>query len=190
MRVRLAIALLMLLAGGMPAAAASAAKSAHDFTFTAIEGGPLPLSDYRGKVVLVVNTASFCGFTRQYDGLQAVWERYRDRGFVVLGVPSNDFGNQEPGTEDEIKRFCEVNFNIDFPMTSKVPVKGDDAHPFYKWAAGEVGSSGTPRWNFHKYLIGPEGELVNWFSTRTEPTSREVADAIEAQLARAEASGG
>ncbi len=190
MRATLVMAMLILISGGVPAAAAGAAKSAHDFTFTAIEGGPLPLSDFRGKVVLVVNTASFCGFTPQYEDLQAVWERYRDRGLVVLGVPSNDFGNQEPGTEDEIKRFCEVNFNIDFPMTSKVAVKGEDAHPFYKWAAAEVGAAGAPRWNFHKYLVGPEGELVTWFSTRTEPTSAEVAAAIEAQLARVVASGG
>ncbi|UCH75144.1 MAG: glutathione peroxidase [Rhodospirillales bacterium] len=190
MRMRAIMILLGLVAAAAPASAEGAGKSAHDFTFTAIEGGPLPLSDFRGKVVMVVNTASFCGFTRQYDGLQAVWERYRDRGLIVLGVPSNDFGNQEPGTEDEIKRFCEVNFNIDFPMTSKVPVKGADAHPFYMWAAGEVGDAGTPRWNFHKYLIGPEGELVAWFSTRTEPTSREVAVAIEAQLARIERAGG
>ena len=171
-------------------AAAETKMSAYDFEFIAIEGDPLPFSNFRGKVVLVVNTASFCGFTRQYADLQSVWERYRDRGLVVLGVPSNDFGNQEPGTEDEIKTFCEVNFDIDFPMTTKVRVSGDGTHPFYKWAAGQVGPAGTPRWNFHKYLIGPEGDLVDWFSTPTAPTSDKVSSAIEAQLSRAGPAGG
>jgi len=186
---RLLMTLPVLLAGGI-AAGEEPSQSAHDFTFTAIEGGPLPLSSFEGKVVLVVNTASLCGFTPQYADLQAIWERYRGRGFVVLGVPSNDFGNQEPGTEDEIKTFCEVNFDIGFPMTSKVRVTGEDAHPFYKWAAGQVGPAGTPRWNFHKYLIGPEGELVGWFSTPTAPTSDKVSGAIEAQLSRAGPAGG
>lgn len=189
MRKRLFV-ILIAVAAGSPPAAAETARSAHAFAFTAIEGGPLPLSDFRGKVVLVVNTASFCGFTPQYEGLQALWERYRDRGLVVLGVPSNDFGAQEPGTEKEIKTFCEVNYNIDFPMTAKVEVRGENAHPFYKWAAGRVGSAGIPKWNFHKYLIGPAGDLAAWFPTRTEPTSREVAAAIEAQLARVTRPGG
>ena len=119
----------------------------------------------------MVNTASRCGFTKQYADLQDLWERFQECGLVVLGVPSNDFGSQEPGSEREIKTFCEVNFNVDFPMTSKVQVKGDDAHPFYRWAGGEVGALGKPRWNFHKYLIGPDGRLVEWFSTPTKPTS-------------------
>ena len=170
------------------AAAAETGKSAYDFTFTSIEGQPLPLSHFEGKVVLVVNTASRCGFTPQYSDLQSVWQRYRERGLVVLGVPSNDFGSQEPGSESEIKTFCEVNFDIDFPMTAKVHVKGEGAHPFYKWAAGEAGAAGKPRWNFHKYLLGPDGELVEWFSTPTAPTSDKVTKAIEAQLSRAEAS--
>jgi glutathione peroxidase len=189
MLARLIMTLPILLAGDT-ADAAEAVESAHDFAFTAIEGGPLPLSSFEGNVVLVVNTASLCGFTPQYADLQKIWERYRERGFVVLGVPSNDFGSQEPGTEDEIKMFCEVNFDIDFPMTSKVRVTGEDAHPFYKWAAGQVGPAGTPRWNFHKYLIGPEGDLVTWFSTPTVPTSGKVSGAIEAQLSRANPPGG
>lgn len=186
---RLLMVLLSLFAGGA-AAAAETMRSAHDFAFTSIEGQPLPLTDYRGKVVLVVNTASQCGFTHQYADLQAVWVRYRDQGLVVLGVPSNDFGSQEPGTEDEIKTFCEVNFDVDFPMTAKVRVTGNEAHPFYKWAAGEVGVVGVPRWNFHKYLIGPDGLLVDWFSTPTSPTSGKVTRAIEAQLAQAESAQG
>jgi glutathione peroxidase len=176
-------ALMALFAG--PAAAAEPAASAHDFSFTAIEGGELPLAQYRGKVVLLVNTASQCGFTPQYAGLQEVWERYRERGLVVLGVPSNDFGGQEPGSEAEIKQFCEVNFNVDFPLTAKESVVGDAAHPFYRWAAETLGFVAKPRWNFHKYLIGPEGELVDWFATTTAPTAPKVTEAIEAQLAKA-----
>lgn len=170
---------------GGPAAMADPARTAHDFNFTSIEGAPLPLGDFKGKVVLLVNTASRCGFTPQYAGLQALWERYRDRGLVVLGVPSNDFGGQEPGSEAEIKQFCEVNFNVDFPLTSKERVVGQAAHPFYRWAAGQLGFGAKPRWNFHKYLIGPEGKLVDWFTTTTGPTAPRVIRAIEAQLAKA-----
>lgn len=166
-------------------AAADSPKTAHDFEFTSIEGEPLPLSRFKGKAVLVVNTASLCGFTHQYGDLQQTWERYRDRGLVVLGVPSNDFGGQEPGTAAEIKKFCEINFDVDFPMTTKVRVKGAKAHPFYRWSAQTLGSDATPRWNFHKYLIGPDGRLVDWFSTQTKPTSAKVTKAIEAQLASA-----
>ena len=157
-------------------------RSAHDFAFTAIEGHPLPLAAYRGKAVLLVNTASQCGFTHQYETLQRVWERYRERGLVVLGVPSNDFGGQEPGSEKEIKQFCEVTFGLDFPLTTKQRVKGEQAHPFYRWAAGELGEAATPRWNFHKYLIAPDGRLVDWFSTPTPPNSERVRRAIEAHL--------
>lgn len=182
----LVFSLLALFAG--PAAAGSA-QSAHDFSFTAIEGGDLPLAQYKGKVVLLVNTASLCGFTPQYDDLQAVWERYRERGLVVLGVPSNDFGGQEPGSEAEIKEFCEVNFSIDFPLTGKEHVVGDAAHPFYRWAAEQLGFAAKPRWNFHKYLIGPDGQIADWFSTVTKPTAPKVTEAIEAQLAKAAAAG-
>jgi glutathione peroxidase len=157
-------------------------KAAYSFVFTSIEGNPLPLKNFNGKAVLIVNTASRCGFTRQYNDLQAVWERYRDRGLVVLGVPSNDFGSQEPGSETEIKKFCEVNFNVDFPMTSKVSVKGKNAHPFYQWAAQQLGLTTRPLWNFHKYLIAPDGELVEWFSTPTSSVSNRVLRAIEAHL--------
>lgn len=157
--------------------------SAHDFEFVAIEGDRLPLSKFAGRPVLVVNTASQCGFTNQYAGLAEIWAKYRDRGLVVLATPSNDFGGQEPGSEAEIKEFCEVNYGIDFPMTGKVRVKGTDAHPFYKWAAAQFGPLAKPRWNFHKYLISPDGELVKWFSTVTPPTADKVVRAIEAQLA-------
>lgn len=174
------VALLFMAAPAM----AESPGTAYDFTFTSIEGEPLPLSGYRGKVVLLVNTASRCGFTPQYADLQEVWSRYRDRGLVVLGVPSNDFGGQEPGSEAQIKEFCEVNFAVDFPLTSKEQVKGAGAHPFYLWAVTELGREAAPRWNFHKYLIGPDGQLAGWFATRTKPTDSEVIDAVEAQLAK------
>jgi len=160
----------------------ASAANAHDFAFRAIEGGTLPLASYRGRPVLVVNTASQCGFTKQYAGLQELWKRYRERGLVVMGVPSNDFGGQEPGSEAEIKKFCTVNFDVDFPLTDKETVKGEGAHPFYKWAAAELGTVAVPRWNFHKYLIGPDGKLVDWFSTPTDPLAPRVTAAIEALL--------
>ncbi|MBI1205656.1 MAG: glutathione peroxidase [Azospirillum sp.] len=156
--------------------------SAHDFAFTAIDGQPLPLAGFAGKPVLVVNTASLCGFTPQYRGLQTLWQTYRGRGLVVLGVPSNDFGGQEPGDADQIKSFCELNYRIDFPMTEKVRLRGAQAHPFYRWAAGVVGIFGIPRWNFHKYLIAPDGRLADWFSSVTSPQSSSVRRAIEAGL--------
>lgn len=158
------------------------AVSAHDFSFNSIDGEPLPLSRYKGKAVLVVNTASECGYTPQYKDLQALWQRYRDRGLVVLGVPSNDFGGQEPGTEAEIKRFCERQYAVDFPLTAKEPVSGDAAHPFYKWAAEVAGGDAAPRWNFHKYLIAPDGSLAAWFPTKTSPVDPKVTGEIETLL--------
>lgn len=160
------------------------AADAYDFEFTSIDGEPLPLAEYRGRPLLVVNTASFCGFTGQYEALQTVWSRYRQQGLVVIGVPSNDFGAQEPGSEGEIKQFCEVNFNVDFPMTAKTVVIGNGAHPFYRWAASELGAASAPRWNFHKYLISPTGSLVASFPTMTAPTAEPVTRAIESELDR------
>lgn len=176
---RLLFAIVMLTFAG---SALASPKSAHDFSFTAIDGAPLPLSQLSGKAVLVVNTASFCGFTRQYAGLQALWQRYRAKGLVVLGVPSNDFGGQEPGTEAEIKEFCEVNFDVDFPLTEKVRVRGDAAHPFYRWARAELGATAAPRWNFHKYLVAPDGRLAGWFPTGERPDSGRLTAAIDAVL--------
>ena len=164
------------------AASSTAASNAYDFTFQGIDGKPLPLSQFTGKAVLVVNTASQCGFTPQYKGLEALWQRYRDRGLVVVGVPSDDFGGQEPGNATQIKDFCEVNYRIDFPLADKTVVSGDGAHPFYRWAADELGFLAKPRWNFHKYLIGPDGKLVSWFSTMTDPESDKVREAIEKLL--------
>jgi glutathione peroxidase len=156
--------------------------SAHDFDFTSIDGQPLPMSAFKGKAVLVVNTASQCGLTPQYAGLEALWSDYRGRGLVVLGVPSNDFGAQEPGTEDQIKTFCETRFAVDFPMTSKAVVKGEGAHPFYRWAKAELGEQAEPKWNFHKILVGKDGQAVRGFGSRTEPDDRELKRAIDQAL--------
>jgi glutathione peroxidase len=158
--------------------------SAHDFEFTSIDGEKLPLSQYRGQPVLVVNTASFCGFTPQYRDLEAVWRRYRGRGLVVLGVPSNDFGEQEPGTAQEIKRFCEGTYEVDFPLTEKQRVIGGAAHPFFRWIAEELGEDGAPRWNFHKYLVAPDGGLAGAWPSRVRPESREITAEIEKLLPR------
>ena len=163
-------------------AVAANIQTAHDFTFKTIDGEALPLSQYKGKAVLVVNTASFCGFTPQYEGLQALQDKYKDQGLIVLGVPSNDFGKQEPGSSAEIKDFCDINYSITFPLTEKEVVSGDGAHPFYKWAKAELGTLAAPKWNFHKYLITPEGKLADWFSTMTKPGSAKVIKAIEAVL--------
>lgn len=176
------VLVLALLAASLLWPARGNAMSAHDFTFQAIEGGELPLGGFKGKAVLVVNTASQCGYTPQYAGLQALWQRYRARGLVVLGVPSNDFGGQEPGSAAEIKQFCEVNFDVDFPLTEKQRVIGADAHPFYRWIARELGEGQVPRWNFHKYLVAPDGSLAGTFPTRVPPDAPELIKAIEAAL--------
>ena len=139
-------------------------KLAYDFEFKDLDSSSLNLSDYKGKVIVVVNVASQCGFTNQYEDMQKVWEQYQDRGVVMLGVPSNDFGNQEPGNNKEIKNFCEAKFGISFPMTEKISVKGTNAHPFYKWAEKNHGKSAIPKWNFHKIIIGKNGKVYETFS--------------------------
>lgn len=169
------------------AAAPNDATDAYGFSFTSITGEPLPLDAFRGKAVLVVNTASKCGFTKQYAGLQSLYDAYGERGLVVLGVPANDFAGQEPGTEAEIKQFCEGVYKITFPMTEKTTVVGKDAHPFYKWAAAQKKGGlifSAPRWNFHKYLIAPDGTLAGSFASQVGPESDELKAAIEAALPR------
>lgn len=156
--------------------------SAYDFAFKGIDGGPLPLTTFKDKVVLVVNTASACGLTPQYEGLEQLYADYRDQGLVVLGVPCNQFAGQEPGTEAEIKDFCETKFSIDFPMTAKAEVKGEGAHPFYKWAKQRLGDDAEPVWNFHKILLGRDGQPIRAFGPKTEPQADEVKGAIEAAL--------
>ena len=157
-------------------------SSAYDYAFTAIDGGPLPLTTFKDKVVLVVNTASKCGLTPQYDGLEKLYTDYKDRGLVVLGVPCNQFMGQEPGSESEIKDFCETRFNVDFPLTSKVDVKEGGRHPFYAWAEQELGEPAVPVWNFHKILIGKNGEAIQAFGPRTEPQDQGLVGAIEKAL--------
>jgi glutathione peroxidase len=159
-----------------------AAKSAHDFSFRGIEGGELPLSKFKGKAVLVVNVASQCGLTPQYSGLEQLWKTKRDKGLVVLGVPCNDFGSQEPGTENEIKTFCETRFSVDFPMTAKEHVIGGEAHPLYNWVVGELGEAATPKWNFHKYLFNKDGSIAGTFGSRTTPEDAAMNEAIDAAL--------
>jgi len=159
------------------------AMNAHDFTFESIDGGQLPLAQYKGKAVLIVNTASFCGFTPQYEGLENIYRQYRGKGLVVLGVPANNFGGQEPGTNAEIKQFCESKYDVDFPLAAKVSVKGDDAHPFYKWAAEKLGADKSPKWNFHKYLVNAKGDLVASFPTKVVPDAPEIRAAIDQAIA-------
>jgi glutathione peroxidase len=165
----------------MPAAESPAA-GAHRFSFAGLDGGDLPLAAWRGRPVLVVNTASFCGYTPQYRDLEAVWQRYRGRGLIVLGVPCNDFGAQEPGSAAEIRQFCEANYGVGFPLTEKVRVIGAAAHPFYRWVAEELGEAGAPRWNFHKYLVGPDGELAGAWPSQVRPTDPAVTGEIERLL--------
>jgi len=153
-------------------------KTAFDFEFNSLRGQPLPLNAFKGHPLLIVNTASKCGFTPQYKGLEAVWQKYKDEGLVVLGVPSNDFANQEPGGADEIATFCEMNFGVDFPLTAKVSVKGSDAHPLFKWIGAQGGFRSKPRWNFYKYLIGRDGKLKTWFASTTAPESAKFEKAI------------
>jgi glutathione peroxidase len=156
--------------------------TAHDFQFRSIDGEALPLSDFRGKALLVVNVASQCGLTPQYAGLEALWKAKRDQGLVVLGVPANDFGAQEPGTEKQIKTFCETRFSVDFPMTAKEHVIGAEAHPLFRWVAGELGEDAAPKWNFHKYLFNKDGTIAGTFGSRTEPGDAAMNKAIDEAL--------
>lgn len=160
---------------------AAATQSAYDFNLTAIDGAAMPMAAYKGKAVLLVNTASFCGFTPQYDGLQKLYETYGAQGFTIIGVPSGDFGGQEHAKNSEIKEFCQSKFNIRFPMAEKSVVKGDKAIPIFKWATASTAS--PPQWNFHKYLIGRDGKVIAAYGSRTAPDSAELKAAIEKALA-------
>ncbi len=154
-------------------------KLAYDFNFQNIDGSELKLSEYQNKIIIVVNVASQCGFTAQYDDMQKIWEKYQEKGIIMLGVPSNDFGSQEPGSNKEIKDFCESKFGITFPMTEKVLVKGSDAHPFYLWAKKNYGSSAIPKWNFHKIIINKDGKIAETFSSITNPSSKKFINILE-----------
>ena len=161
---------------------ASYDKLAYDFNFNDLDGSILNLSEFKNKVLVVVNVASKCGFTSQYDDLQKVWDKYQDKGIILIGVPSNDFGKQEPGNSEEIKNFCEAKFGITFPMTEKVIVKGENAHPFYKWAKKNHGNSAVPKWNFHKIIIGKNGKVIDTFASITNPSSKKFVNALEEAL--------
>ena len=139
-------------------------------------------SDFKGKTILLVNVASNCGFTKQYDGLQTLYEKYKEKNFIVIGIPSNQFGGQEPGSNDEIKDFCETNFNITFPLTDKVNVKGDNAHPIYKWAKKNHGNSTVPKWNFHKILINNNGKIHKTFNSFISPLSDKIIKQLDLLL--------
>ena len=156
--------------------------TAHDYSFTAIDGRPLELKHFAGKAVLVVNVASYCGFTPQYTDLQDLHDTYGSKGLVVLGVPSNDFGAQEPRGEAEIAKFCDSVYGVTFPLTAKQTVIGPDAHPLYKWIAAQAGEGAAPKWNFHKYLIGKDGSLVGAWPSRVRPGGSEIVEAIEGAL--------
>ena len=154
-------------------------KIFFDLKINDINNSELNLNQFRGKTVLLVNVASKCGFTKQYGDLETLYNQYKDEGLVVIGIPSNQFGGQEPGTNKEIKDFCKTNFNISFPMTNKTDVKGEKAHGLYLWAKKNYGNSAVPKWNFHKILINKEGKIQNTFNSFTKPLSEKIIKEIE-----------
>ena len=151
----------------------------YDLNIKSINGDELNIAEMNGKTILLVNVASNCGFTKQYDELQKLYDKYKNKGLIVIGVPSNQFGGQEPGTESEIKNFCETNFNITFPITSKYDVKGSNAHPIYLWAKDTYGKSAVPKWNFHKILINKEGKIEDTYLSFTNPLSNKITKKLE-----------
>ncbi len=156
-------------------------KIFFDFNIKSISGDLINFKDYKDKAVLMVNTASFCGFTKQYEDLQILWDKYKNKGLIVLGVPSNSF-NQEKSNDEDVKKFCEVNFNINFPISTITDVKGKNAHEIYKWAENNYGKAAVPKWNFHKILINKEGKIIDTFASFTKPLSRKIINRIEETL--------
>jgi glutathione peroxidase len=167
-----------------PAGGAMSKRTAYGFTFDALEGPSLQLADYARHAILIVNTASLCGFTPQYAGLQELWIKFRARGLMIIGVPSNDFGSQEPGGIKDIEQTAQHQYGVTFPITAKTVVRGPEAHPFYKWAAAERPSD-VPRWNFHKYLIGGDGLIADVFASEIEPMDGAVVAAITREVGEA-----
>ena len=153
-------------------------KKIYNFTIESITGDTIDFNNYKNKVILIVNTASYCGFTKQYDELQELWDLYKEKGLIVLGVPSNSF-NQEKSNDADVKEFCKVNFNIDFPLTTITEVKGKNSHEIFKWAKKNYGSSAIPKWNFHKILINKDGKIQNTYNSFTKPLSKKITKAIE-----------
>lgn len=173
-----------------PAKGANTAESIYDFDAIDIEGNDGNLGKYKGKVVMIVNTASQCGYTPQYEGLQAIYNKYKDRGFVILGFPTNDFGGQEPGSNEEIKEFCTLKYKVTFPMFAKITVKGEGQHPLYKYLTDKElfpETGGEITWNFNKFLADNNGKIIKRFSSKDTPESETVTDAIEAALEDMEA---
>src|SRR5262245_64739 len=171
-----------LLLAGLLVSTMSFAANIYDFSLNTIEGAPAPLSAYKGKVVLLVNVASKCGYTPQYAGLEKLYEKYKDKGFVIIGVPANNFGGQEPGTNEEIKTFCTRNYNVTFPMMSKVSVKGADKTPLYQYLTEATG--GEIKWNFTKFLIDRQGKIASRFESAVSPEASELVKAVEQALAK------
>ena len=160
---------------------ASYSNLAYDYTFNSIDGNKVKLEDFKGKVIVVVNVASRCGYTPQYQDLQELWTNYQKKDLIVIGVPTNNF-KQEPGSNKEIKTFCETNFGINFPMTEKIDVLGQNAHPFYKWAKENYGIGAIPKWNFHKIVVGKEGKVIDTFASFTKPSSKKFIKTIESEI--------
>jgi len=158
-------------------------KSAFDFSFeNAFNDEKIELSEYKNKVVMIVNTASECGFTNQYKNMENLWQQYKEKDFVIIAVPSNDFGKQEPGDIKKICEFVNTQYGVTFPVTEKNVVKGKDAHPFYEWANSKAGMMGSPKWNFHKYIIDKNGNFVEWYTSSTKPDSEKVKKKIDELL--------
>ncbi len=171
----------LLMFGLIETASANYSKLVYDFEFNSIDGSKIKLNDFKNKVLVIVNVASRCGYTPQYEDLQELWSNYKNKNLVVIGVPTNNF-RQEPGTNKEIKDFCETNFGINFPMTEKIEVIGKNAHPFYKWAKENHGISAIPKWNFHKIVIGKNGKVVDTFASFTKPNSKKFLNLIEKEI--------
>ena len=167
--------------GLLEKASANYSKLVYDFEFNGIDGNKIELSNFKNKVLVVVNVASRCGYTPQYEDLQMLWSNYKNKNLVVIGVPTNNF-KQEPGNNKEIKDFCETNFGINFPMTEKTNVIGKDAHPFYKWAKKNHGIAAIPKWNFHKIVIGKNGKVIDTFASFTKPSSDKFLNLIEKEI--------
>ena len=176
---KIAIYLIIIMFSFLNISMSNNSKTFYDFKINSINGKELNLSLFKNKTILLVNVASRCGFTKQYNDLQKLYDNFKEKGLVVIGIPSNQFGSQEPGTETEIKNFCETNFNINFPMTSKYDVKGEKAHPIYDWAKKNYGKSSIPKWNFHKILINKDGKIQSTYSSFTNPMSKKILSEIE-----------
>ena len=188
LKLGMVVSLIMLITVGIyfsPADQPKGISPLYNFTVTDIDGNDVTLSEYRGKVLLIVNVASRCGYTPQYEGLQKIFEEYREMGLLVLGFPANNFGNQEPGSDEEIKEFCSLNYGVSFPMFSKISVKGADIHPLYQYLTSEETNpkfAGEISWNFNKFLVDPSGKIIARFDSKDKPESDEVVQAIEKAL--------